>query len=185
MRKTKTAYCFDTVSKVYMGTSFAIEDPEAKGKYQLPANSTYTKPPKTKDGEVAQYIDGKWAKKKAYYNVPVYDIETGVYTKLNYIDEMPERFIADLPKEDPYVKYTYTKGKFKVNEGASLELLRVKRNSLLMESDVYLISDHPVFIEYGEDVIREYRTALRNYPDTIDFKSKQLEIAFPKIGDFK
>lgn len=55
-----------------------------------------------------------------------------------------------------------------------MDLMRSKRNKLLLDSDIYLIGDYPIFPE-RLILIKEYRQQLRDYMN--NFKEE-----FNKIG---
>lgn len=89
-------YNYDSITKEYIGESEAsldIEATKAEGHnvYYLPANATFTKPPKTLKFEVAIYDNG-WQKYEDFRGCWIVDEEMKpiVYDK---IGELPEGFI--------------------------------------------------------------------------------------------
>ena len=89
-------YNFDMFTKEYLSEGEAPIDIEAtkkegKNVYYLPANSTFTKPPKTLNFEVAVYENG-WQKKSDYRNCWIVD-ENMQPIKQTSIGDLPNGFI--------------------------------------------------------------------------------------------
>lgn len=53
-------YNYDPNSGYYLGSEEADESPLEPGKYCLPANATFTKPPEFKIDEIPKWVDNEW-----------------------------------------------------------------------------------------------------------------------------
>lgn len=116
-------YNYDSKTKEYIGSEEAYLDPEetkVQGHevYCLPANATFTKPPKTKEHQVAIYNDG-WSKVSDYRNEYIVNSDMNPIIQKE-LGDLPEGYIcitaeeAEKIQEDP-LYYVISDGELIIN----------------------------------------------------------------------
>ena len=167
-------YCYEHDTKEYIGAENALLDPletikQGKEVYLIPANAVLDEPPAAVEGKAIVFADG-WQLVDDNRGKEAVNAARGRFT-VDYIGSRE----GDTVWTDETIAALET-GEKVIRDGEVVDRpaeekeaeARVQRNSLLADSDKYMISDFPATEEERAEYAA-YRQYLRDYPASADF----------------
>ena len=167
-------YCFEHDTKEYIGPEDALLDPletkkQGKEVYLIPANAVLDEPPAAVEGKAIVFADG-WQLVDDNRGKEAVNAARGRFT-VDYIGSregdtvLTDETIAALEKGEKVIRDGEVVDRPAEEKEAEA---RMQRNSLLADSDKYMISDFPATEEERAEYAA-YRQYLRDYPASADF----------------
>ena len=167
-------YCYEHDTKEYIGAEDALLDPletikQGKEVYLIPANAVLDEPPAAVEGKAIVFADG-WQLVDDNRGKEAVNAARGRFT-VDYIGSRE----GDTVLTDETITALET-GEKVIRDGEVVDRpaeekeaeARMQRNSLLADSDKYMISDFPATEEERAEYAA-YRQYLRDYPASADF----------------
>ncbi|WP_411821204.1 phage tail assembly chaperone [Leptospira sp. 'Mane'] len=164
---TKSAYQFD-LDGFLVGKVNAIESPKEPGNYVLPNGARFLEPPPDFNTNECLFHDGiVWMIKPDFSGKPYYHRKDRSVKYFVKGEELDGNYTSIEPlQNERFQKFTST---WVIDEDAKAEnqksILRSVRNSLLLETDKYILPDYPLDASIKEKYL-EYRQYLRSYTET-------------------
>ena len=167
-------YCYEHDTKEYIGAEDALLDPletkkQGKEVYLIPANAVLDEPPAAVEGKAIVFADG-WQLVDDNRGKEAVNAARGRFT-VDYIGSregdtvLTDETIAALEKGEKVIRDGEVVDRPAEEKEAEA---RMQRNSLLADSDKYMISDFPATEEERAEYAA-YRQYLRDYPASADF----------------
>ncbi len=162
----KAAYQFD-LDGYLIGKVNAIESPKEPGNFVLPSGGKFLEPPPNYDINECLFHDGTgWIIKSDFSGKPYYHRKDRSVRYFTKGQELDGNYTPIKPLENEYFqKFTST---WEIDEDAKLEnnksIKRSLRNSLLSETDKYLLPDSPIDTA-AKEKYKDYRQYLRDYTE--------------------
>ena len=167
-------YCYEHDTKEYIGSEEALIDPletikQGKEVYLIPANAVLDEPPAAVEGKAIVFADG-WQLVDDNRGKEAVNAARGRFT-VDYIGSregdtvLTDETIAALEKGEKVIRDGEVVDRPAEEKEAEA---RMQRNSLLADSDKYMISDFPATEEERAEYAA-YRQYLRDYPASADF----------------
>lgn len=167
-------YFYDESTKEFVAEGNAFTDPRAserlgKDVWLLPANATFDEPPAAVEGKAIVFADG-WQLVDDNRGKEAVNAARGLFT-VDYIGSregdtvLTDETIAALETGEKVIRDGEVVDRPAEEKEAEA---RMQRNSLLADSDKYMISDFPVTEEERAEYAA-YRQYLRDYPASADF----------------
>ena len=167
-------YCYEHDTKEYIGAEDALLDPletikQGKEVYLIPANAVLDEPPAAVEGKAIVFADG-WQLVDDNRGKEAVNAARGRFT-VDYIGSregdtvLTDETITALETGEKVIRAGEVVDRPAEEKEAEA---RMQRNSLLADSDKYMISDFPATEEERAEYAA-YRQYLRDYPASADF----------------